>query len=423
MRHTVCSCGWGRGFFLALVVVACAACGLAQDTANVLFSFNGAFGPGNLLLDSTGNLYGTVASGGTYSQGALFELERSQSGTWHEALLHTFTGGLDGGNPTSALVMDPAGNLYGTTGQGGDLTCQEYGNGVGCGIVFELTRTAAGGWKEVVLHTFLGGKRDGIQPLDGLTLDVAGNLYGTTAGGGGQGNGAVFKLARTSKGWKFSVIHSFAASEGLGGNRLIADAAGNLYGTTGNGGNFLNCSGGGCGLVFQLTPTWGGLWKMSILYTFTGGPDGAQPNTSLTFDTAGNLYGPGWKGGSSNDGVVFKLTPGSGGTWTESVLYSFTQGSGQAGSAPSALTFDGAGNLYGTIAIGGLYNYGAVFELTPSGGNWTESTLYSFTGGDDGSLPYGGAIFDSAGNLYTSASFDGSLDGGTILKLTPPATK
>ena len=332
-------------------------------------------------------------------------------------VLHRFTGH-DGSDPQGALILDPAGNLYGTTAEGGGTMC-------GCGTVFKLTPNSNGSWTESVLYKFTGGT-DGGDPFGGLIFDAAGNLYGTAQNFGASGFGTVFKLTPNSDGsWKESVLYSFTggADGGVPRAGVIFDAAGsNLYGTT------ACCGAGKRGVVFELTSNSNGSWKESVLYSFTGGADGSTPYAGLIFDAAGkNLYGTTFLGGVLTScgmgcGTVFKLTPNSNGSWTESVLYSFTSGAGRRPYA--GVIFDAAGNLYGTATKS--QKYGTVFKLTPnSDGSWTESVLHNFTGGKDGSLPYAGLTPDAAGNLYGATVSGGSHNTkcgsfgcGTVFKLT-----
>jgi uncharacterized repeat protein (TIGR03803 family) len=347
-------------------------------------------------------------------------------------MLHKFERGTAGNSPASNLIFDKAGNLYGTTFFGGDVkrgACYLSG----CGVVFKLAPNADGSWTESVLYAFIGGN-DGEHPDAGLIFDAEGNLYGTTFNGGGANNrGTVFKLSPNGDGtWSESVLYSFCASgtcsdggQPYGG--LIFDAAGNLYGTAVVGANSAgNCN--TCGVVYELTPQAGGSWTESVLYAFTGGNDGSNPNASLIFDPAGNLYGTTAFGGAGSCrdgvelgcGVVFELTPNGGGSWKENVLYSFA---GTDGAYPeSPLIFDSKGNLYGTTAYGGYFRknqfgFGVVFELTPkSNGSWTETVLRKFTG-TQGINP-NGLIFDAAGNLW-GTSENGGQGFGTVFKLTP----
>ncbi len=264
------------------------------------------------------------------------------------------------------------------------------------------------------LHRFKG--KDGRQLEAGVILDAAGNLYGTTYGGG-PAYGVVFKLTPKPDGsWRESVLYNFqwGFDGSLPAASLVFDAAGNLYGTTSAGGGACYC-----GTVFKLTPNQDGSWTESVLYSFMGGSDGGGPVASLIFDSAGSLYGTTAGGGSFGNGTVFKLTPNRDGSWTESVLYSFMGGS-DGGGPVASLIFDSAGSLYGTTAGGGSFGNGTVFKLTPNrDGSWTDSVLYSFMGGSDGGDPVASLIFDSTGSLYGTTAGGGSLGNGTVFKLTP----
>ena len=331
--------------------------------------------------------------------------------------LHKFTGNNDTAGLYAGLIFDSAGNLYGTTMFGGNPSC---GAGLGCGVVFKLASNADGGWTESLLYQFTG-QPDGSYPVGGLIFDQAGNLYGMANEGGAYGGGAVFRLTPNADGgWTESVLYSFCSltncgdgGEPYGG--LILDAPGNLYGTTSQGGQ-------GWGTVFELTPNTNGSWSENVLYTFTGGADGVDPDAGLIFDQVGNLYGTTTRGGVHGWGVVFELTPNTDGSWIESILYSF----GPHGRLPVAgLVFDTAGNLYGTTVYGRTQK-GTVFKLTKNAdGSWTESVLHSFSGGKDGEGPGAGLIFDQVGNLYGTAEYGGDLscpDGpgcGVVFKLAP----
>lgn len=323
-------------------------------------------------------------------------------------VLYKFTGGSDGSQPSAGLILDPSGNLYGTTPQGGAF---------GDGVVFKLTKNSDGSWTESVLYSFAGGT-DGATPYAEMTFDTSGNLYGTTRYGGTSSAGTVFQLAPNSGGiWTETLLYSFTGGSD-GANPLsgvIFDATGNLYGTTNDGGA------SGVGVVYKLVPNSDGAWTESLLHTFTGGQDGGNPVFgNLTFDTAGNLYGTTGYGGGYGGGVVYKLTPNSDGTWTESVLHPFT--GGKDGMIPmGTLIFDSAGHLYG-VAQGVNANYGNVFKLTlGENGKWSEQVLYVFHGDQDGAYPVGGVILDAAGKLYgtTNAGFNSHGGAGQLFKLVP----
>lgn len=344
-------------------------------TETVLYNFcsvggclDGEYPVAGLIFDGAGNLYGTTVNGGTDDRGTVFQLSPGANGTWTEAVLYSFKENHnDGQDPEASLVFDATGNLYGTTLLGGAY---------GYGTVFQLTPGANGTWTEAVLHSFDNNTRDGMYPYAGLIFDPDGNLYGTTNGGGVHGEGAVFQLAPGTNGkWKERVLHSFNGKDGLEPySGLIFDAAGNLYGTTYSGGaSGTGCRGYGCGTVFELTPEGNGKWTEKVLHSFNdNGKDGYGPYASLTFDAAGDLYGTTYYGGAygsdcggSGCGIVFQLTPGTSGKWTEKVLHSFGKVSDGASPYAPSLIFDAAGNLYGTTAWGGAYDYGTVFEITP----------------------------------------------------------
>jgi uncharacterized repeat protein (TIGR03803 family) len=235
-----------------------------------------------------------------------------------EEVLHSFGNGKDGQNPYAALIFDASGNLFGTTHYGGSGTCKING-GVGCGTVFELTPKAGGGWTEKILHSF-GKVEDGQNPYDNsLIFDASGNLYGTTFGGGAEstgcndyGCGTVFELTpKAGGGWKEKILHSFNDYSRDGYNPyagLIFDASGNLYGTTANGGGCNDPY--SCGTVFELTPKAGGGWTEKTLHSFNDKPkDGYHPNASLIFDASDNLYGTTAEGGTYGYGTVFEVKP------------------------------------------------------------------------------------------------------------------
>ena len=302
-----------------------------------------------------------------------------------------------------------------------------FDGSTGCGIAFNLTpgptfpKTPFTPWDEKILYRFTGAG-DGGSPFTTLLFDSSGNMYGTTVFGGTSNLGTVFKLTSTGGGnYTESAIYSFAG--GMDGENpydgLIADTAGNYYGTTANGGGSTNCS-AGCGTVFELSPNGSG-WTEKILYRFQGPTDGENPNAGLVMDSAGNLYGNTWQGGPGGGGTVYKLT-NSGGNWTETTIYSVPN----AGYAVGRLVKDSAGNLYNALQGGGGFGEGQIFELMPSNGNWNYVDLYDFTGGTDGANAIGGVVVDSSGNIYGTATFggantcgSGAYGCGTAWKITP----
>ena len=327
-------------------------------TESVLFSFTGGKDGGEpnagLIFDAAGNLYGTTYLGGTHGHGTAFMLSPKGGGKWAEKVLHSFSGGKDGGRPSAGLIFDAAGNLYGTTAEGGKY---EYG------AAFMLVPPGVNSkWTVTTLHSFNANGKDGYTPLASLVFDATGILYGTTWAGGSHADGTVFTLTPDGAGgWKEKVIYNFNFGNGKDGAEpvagLILDAAGNLYGTTVSGG-----SNRFYGTVFELTLGVNGKWKETILHTFDDGTGGGEPNAGLIADAAGNLYGTAATGGTA--GVLFELTLGGNGKWKETVLHDFK--SGKDGAEPYAgVIFDAAGNLYGTTKIGGADSSGTVFEVTP----------------------------------------------------------
>jgi uncharacterized repeat protein (TIGR03803 family) len=369
-----------------------------------------------LIMDSSGNLYGTTYGLLEGAYGTVFKLAPIGSGGYIETTLHHFTGGSDGGGPLGSLIMDSAGNLYGTTTGGG---------GSNGGTVFKLAPDGSGGYTESILYSFLKGN-DGAEPYAGLIMDSAGNFYGTTLLGGSGGVGTAFKLAPNgSGGYTESVLYSFTGSNDGAGPRagLTLDAAGNLYGTTHDGGGASNL-----GVVFKLAPNGSG-YTESILHSFAGVHDGNHPTASLIIDSSGNLYGTTGEVVESdvNMGTVFKLAPNGSGGYTESVLHDFTAIFPQSdGINPAGgLIMDSAGNLYGTTSYGTNnpeqtdLTYGTVFKLTPDGtGGYTESLLYNFLSGSDGAAPTAGLIMDTAGNLYGTTAGGGASNEGTVFKIS-----
>ena len=374
-----------RAFAAGFAVVLFLTSAWAADHETVLHNFGNGIDDGieptNLIMDAAGNLYGTTRVGGRTYDGTVFELSHVSGGGWTETVLYSFAGDPDGAEPLT-ITMDAAGNLYGTTEYGG-RGISDYclmGHPPGCGTVFELSPRPGGGWTESVLYSFTGAA-DGSQAFGTLISDNAGNLYGTTADGGSFGEGTVFELSRGEGGdWTKTVLHSFG--EGADGSvpyaGVISDSAGNLYGTTTGGGQAGGgiCQIDGCGTVFELSPSADG-WMETVLYSFNGPPDdGVLPEGSLIMDAAGHLYGTTVFGGpycGEGCGTVFELSPGEGGGWTEAILYSF-EGSPNDGSLPEgSLILDAVGNLSGTPVYGA--SGGTVFELSAYGGRRLEGKL------------------------------------------------
>ncbi len=369
-----------------------------------------------LLFDDAGNLYGTTQSGGTYINGTVFELSPVAGGGWSYTTLHIFKGAQDGANPGAGLVVDGAGNLYGTTYNGGSYNL---------GAAFELTPGAGGVWTESVIYSFgsVNDGNDGYHPQASLIMDGAGNLYGTTEYGGAAGAsgfGTVFELSPSGGGWTESVLYSFGnGNDGAAPLApLIFDYSGNLYGTTAGGGAFSN------GTVFELSPSISGVWTESLLHTFqgVGSFDGILPSAGLIFDSTGNLYSTTQEGGPGG-GTVFMLAPHSDGSWSEKIIHGFKLKDGDGFHPLGSVAFDPQGNIYGTT-VGGGVGYGTAFRLTlQSTGNWVESGRYDFTGSRDGANPFAGLVIDALGNLYGTTYYGGSGLGsagdGVVFEIRP----
>jgi uncharacterized repeat protein (TIGR03803 family) len=377
-------------YLLGAIVISAGMAVIAPDASaqnlTVLYSFKGCgdgFLPwGELVRDQAGNLYGTTAGNGKCSLGTVFEI--TPAGT--EVILHNFTGIPDATDPKSRLLK-VGNNLYGTA-QGG-------GAGPG-GVVFKVTT----GGQETAVYNFLGNS-DGARPAAGLIRDKSGNFYGTTFYGGTSDFGTVYELDASGH---ESVLYKF--TNGPDGSapqsRLILDSAGNLYGTTSSGGNCFNC-----GAVFKLTPSPAGA-TITVLHSFAGGSDGAQPLGGLVRDSAGNLFGTTFYGGSSGLGTVFKIdTAGN-----KTTLHDFT---GSEGAYPQGDLLLHGGTLYGVSYQGGTSLVGTVYKMDKSG---HPTVLHNFTGAD-GAYPLAGVIWGSDGNLYGTTGGGGASNNGTVFRLVP----
>jgi uncharacterized repeat protein (TIGR03803 family) len=401
-------------------------------TFTTLYNFTGTNGDGDqpidiggLIMDSSGNLYGTTSAGGTLNNacipgscGTVFKLDTHGN----ETVLHTFDFS-DGGAPLSGLISDKSNNLYGTTQNGGGGSC----NG-GCGTAFKLDPN---GNNFATLYSFTSANGDGAYPVGGLTMGTqSGTLYGATQFGGGSGAGTVFDLDLSSN--TETVVYSFKGSPNDGANpigNLVTDSAGNLYGTTSVGGisNTTTCN-GVCGIVFKVDAN----GNETVLHYFDFN-DGAFPLGGLVLDGSGNLYGTTENGGSSTNcpgrcGTVFKLDT-NGNNFT--VLHNF--GLSDGANPVAGLIMDGSGNLYGTTESGGSSancpassntgspGCGTIFKLGTNGNNFT--VLHSFNR-TDGSFPSGALLRDASGNLYGTTEEGGSSSNcfgncGTVFEMSP----
>ena len=405
-----------RFSLLFLLLATASPAAYAQPAFKVLHSFGLGNDAGGLwssvVFDQQGNIYGASTGGGAYNGGTVFRLSPEQNGEWSETVLYSFPSfPEDGGGPWGGPAVDPSGNVYGTTQEGGlyahgiafelspapsgwtetilhnfagpddptccpwgDPTLDAHGNVYLTGwSAFELS-PSPGGWNETILHTFVDQNGDGFGPQAGVIIDGAGNLYGTTRAGGGEPTcpantcGTVYELQPVAGTWKEHILHRFGSFAGdgevLSSGELAIDSKGNLYGSTAEGGANV-CVDVGCGTIFKITrarASTGVVGMETILYSFAGGASGFNPGGSVIIDEAGNLYGTTVSGGSPQCqcGVVYELSPKNG-AWKYTILHTFT---GSDGAQPDAnMTFGPDGNLYGTTATGGTYGAGVVFEI------------------------------------------------------------
>ena len=384
-------------------------------TESVIYSFITSDGsdPQSLIQASDGNLYGTTIGGGSSNAGTVFKISNLRT-VPTETVIYSFTGGTDGGYPSS-LIQASDGNLYGMTSVGGSD---------GTGTVFRISNLATSP-TESVIYSFRGGS-DGGAPEGALIQASNGTLYGTTLYGGSANMGTVFKISDLSTSPAESVVHSFG--EGLDGaypNSLIQARDGNLYGTTPQGGP-LGCiaTGVGCGVVFRISdittsPT------ESVIYEFAGGSDGANPSPSLIQASDSSLYGMTTNGGSGGCrtfqlniigcGTVFSISNLTTSP-TETVIYSFAGGSD--GANPDSMIQTSEGDFYGTTSSGGSSDTGTVFRISNPTAALTESVAYSFAGGNDGGDP-DSLIQATDGKLYGTTATAGTAGAGVVFSIDP----
>jgi len=407
--------GFAAALLLALTLFAGQAA--QAQTFAVLHNFtrgqDGANPWGGLTIDHAGNLYGTTTQGGSTNCqggcGAVFKLAQRNSG-WTLSPLYVFNGAPDGAYPEGRLIFGRDGRLYGTTGQGGLQNSNGQCQTLGCGTIFAMRPPAnfchsvTCYWTEQQLYQF-SGNNDGARPTGDMVFDQSGNLYGSAFSGGSGAAGTVYELSPSGT---QTVIHTFMVSDGqnpYGG--LTFDAFGNLYGPTKLGGEFPHA-----GVVFELTNTGSG-WNQTVLHNFNG-TDGDEPLGGLVLDASGNVYGTTNHGGQGGGGggMVFELTP-SGGSWLLNFLYDFHGIAGPWGD----LIMDSSGAIYGTTVQDGMFGFGSVFKLTFSNGNWVFTSLHDFNG-QDGAAPHGAIVLDANGNLYGTTAGGGS-GNGVVWEVTP----
>ncbi len=397
---------------IVVAVLLAAAPALAGET--VLYSFtDGADGggPSGNLVIANGDLYGTTHFGGITSCGGfvgggcgvVYRLVPTQS-SWTQQPLYAFGDGADGGFPNAGVFVDGAGNVYGSASTGGNGACS-----IGCGLVYELSPSGST-WNERVLHAFDG--TDGEFPNAPLTADAAGNFYSTTWHGGASGAGEVFALVRNGSNWNETVLHAFnGTTEGTGpAGGVVLSPNGRIFGTT------YVYNGQTDGTVYELVRA-RNAWHDDVLQTFPGSTDGCNPYAGLIADAHGNLYGTTIECGPNGDGVAFEMVR-AGKHYHERVIHRFG-GPGDGASPYAGLSADAHGNLYGTTVSGGAHGYGIVYELARTKRGYAEHILYSFAGGADGANPGGGVIIDFLGNLFGVTSGGGANGSGTIFEIVP----
>ncbi len=312
------------------------------------------------------------------------------------------------GTLTDRVVIGPDGSLYGTSPN--NLVNLPYGYVYNLRPRLNICEVVFCPWNYTTVWGFTGGADGGTPRYGDLIFDTSGNMYGTASVGGTGNNGVVYELTHSGGSWSQQTLHAFTSNPdgATPFSGVVFDNAGNLYGTTTTGGA------SGNGAVFELSPSGSG-WTEQVIYSFQGGSDGSFPTAGLIVDQAGNVYGSTASGGTGGGGTIFELSP-SGGGWSHTVLYNFT---GAARCGPWATLALNGGNLYGTTLCDGANGDGNVFELASSGGGWSYSSLHDFTGGDDGKNPYSNVVFDGSGNLYGTASVAGAHLVGTVWEITP----
>ncbi|MBA3915941.1 MAG: hypothetical protein H0X25_19235 [Acidobacteriales bacterium] len=407
-----CSGSFARLTLFALLTLVLGNTCLAQ-TRQILHAFYSTDGndlQSQLVMDPAGNLYGTAPDGGAYGYGTVFMLSPSAGGTYKLTLLHSF-GAFenDGQNPYGGLAFDSAGNLYGTTYLGG----YPYG-GYRLGTVYQLL-PSGGKWIYKLLWSFNITSHDGLESKGTPIVDAAGNIYGRTLLGGTTNDGAIFELSPQANGsWQENRLFNFENTWDKYAYDLALAADGTFYGTTG--------SVNGTGSIFHLAPSGEGGWTETILAEFgpVGSFDPACP-CGTTLDAAGNLFGTSQGGGTAGAGTLYELPHSGDGSWGPLVvIHSF--GGPFDGQYPLGRpVFDASGNIYGTTVYGSRPSGGGIlYRFSPtSEGGWMGSILHDFGGGNDGKSPEASPTVDSAGNIYGTTSLGGIYNGGTVWRITP----
>jgi uncharacterized repeat protein (TIGR03803 family) len=382
---------------------------MQMATIGTLVTFGGPNGEvpfGGLTSDVAGNLFGTTLSGGANGDGTVFEIAKTDAGYASAPISLVSFDGSNGQFPTGGLIADAAGNLFGTTQAGGET---------GDGTVFEIAKTVAG-YASLPITLISFNATNGATPFSSLIADATGNLFGTTSGGGANDAGTVFEVAKTDVGYATTPISlvSFDGSNGqspTGG--LIADAAGNLFGTAQGGGA------AGAGTVFEISKTNGSYASIPTTLISFDGSNGRSPAASLVADAVGNLFGTTTQGGTNDAGTVFEIIKTNGGyASTPTTLVSFDGADGQL--PTGNLIADATGSLFGTTSAGGARNVGTVFEVSKADGSYasTPITLASFDG-TNGITAKAGLIADASGNLFgTTLQSTVSNFGGTVFEIT-----
>ncbi len=390
----------------------------AAPKFQVLHAFAGGATDGSnpnsrLTLDRLGNLFGEAFTGGSTGCGGngcgtAFELS-FKNGHWRDSNFYSFSSPTSSlPNPVFAVALDAAGNVYGTEYSGGDPACN-------CGSIFQLTRVG-GVWTLNTLHIFTGQPSDdGAYPSSGLFRDASGNLFGTTFQGGVGNAGTIFELMPGAGGtWVYNVIYQFGSSNNIDGNSpygpLTIDSAGNIYGTTQGGGLYFE------GAVYKASPS-NGTWTDSILYNFTLDFGQSPEPYGVVLAPNGHLYGVTFFGGEYGVGTLYDLRPAIG-VWSRTVLYTFTGGA-DGGYPYGGVSLGASGAFYGTSYDGGSYGYGNVFKFTVANGTAQETVLHSFTNGSDGSHPAWSVSVDKLGNLYGTTNNGGVNGLGVVFEVTP----